>query len=418
MQLDGILADQHAQSALERCAELGRISEFSDGILRQYLTPEHKQCNQTVAHWMQDAGMQTWEDAVGNQWGRLPSKNPDAPRLVFGSHLDTVPYAGHYDGILGVLLAIELAEVINEQNVELPFHLDVVGFCDEEGTRFGATLIGSHALAGNFDPEWLEIKDKAGVSMAQAMEDFGLQPLQYQQASLRGDNLLGYWEVHIEQGPVLEANDLSVGVVSAIAGARRANIEITGKAGHSGTTPMRLRKDPMCAAAELIQAIEEAANSCNDDRVATVGMIESRPGAVNVIPGKVTLSLDVRSQHDEAREQLIAVIENQMNRIAFDRNLSFEMHWTYGIAAAHCEQDFQNLFRAACVDNDLPAYSLPSGAGHDAMAIAPLCPMGMLFIRSPGGISHHPEEAVIKTDVEDALKVMFSALLKLNQHQK
>ncbi len=410
MILDSSLADRHAKSALDRSRELGAISELPDGILRQYLTSEHQRCNQTVDHWMQDAGMLTWQDAVGNQWGRLPSKKPDAPRLILGSHLDTVPYAGHYDGILGVLLGIEVASIINEQNLELPFHLDVVGFCDEEGTRFGATLIGSHALAGNFNSDWLDMQDKDGVSMAQAMEDFGLDPNRVGDASLKGEDIIGYWEVHIEQGPVLEAHDLSVGVVTAIAGARRAKIVIKGQAGHSGTTPMNLRKDPMCGAAELVTGIEEFARNCNDDRVATVGMIHSNPGAVNVIPGRVEMSLDVRSQNDDAREELIAMIESHMNRIAFDRSLSFEMHWKYGIAAAHCAQKFHNLFRAACVKNQMPAYSLPSGAGHDAMAIAPLCDMAMLFIRSPNGLSHHPAEAVYKSDVEDALKVIFSSI--------
>lgn len=409
---------QHVHQLLDRCHLLGGISELKDGILRQYLTREHQHCNERVASWMTELGMKTWHDEVGNQWGRWESSDLEAPSLILGSHLDTVPYAGHYDGILGVLMGVQIVALLKENGIKLPFHLDIVGFCDEEGTRFGATLIGSQALAGQFDPSWLTMQDKQGVSMEQALCDFGLDPHQVHDAGLQADKVLGYWEVHIEQGPVLEAHDISVGVVTAIAGARRANITLRGQAGHSGTTPMGLRKDPLCGAAEFIQTVEQSAKQYQDDRVATVGKISASPGAVNVIPGQVQLSLDVRSQQDEHREALVLQIENHLNRIALARQLSFEMHWTYGVPAVQCFRPFQQLFSSACQQQGLPVYSLPSGAGHDAMAMASLCDVGMLFIRSPEGISHHPREAVYKADVADAMQVLWSSLLLMAEKYK
>jgi len=403
----------YAKKALDHCFELATISEMQGGILRQYLTEKHKAHNEQTAQWMHEAGMQTWQDEVGNQWGRLVAKNPEAPRLILGSHLDTVPNAGAFDGILGVMLGVQLAAFFYDQGIELPFHLDVVGFCDEEGTRFGVTLIGSCALANTFDPQWLEIEDQDGISMRNAMLAFGLDPDKAQEASIKQDNIAGYWEIHIEQGPVLEAENLSVGVVTAIAGARRGSIHITGLAGHAGTTPMQLRKDALCAASEFVLAVEQRAKECADDRVATVGEIAVRPGAVNVIAGNAVVSLDVRSQFDDKRDELIEVIAFDADKIATKRHVSFDWQWHHQATAVPCAQHFQEIFAASCETAGLPAFSLPSGAGHDAMAIADICDVGMLFIRSPRGLSHHPDEAVIPEDVEDAFNVMRHAITHL-----
>ena len=400
----------YVERMLQHCDTLAYISEMEDGILRQYLTAAHKQCNTTVAGWMTEAGMQTWQDEVGNQWGRLASKNADAPRLIIGSHLDTVPNAGAFDGILGVLMGIELAAYMRDNAIDLPFHIDVVGFCDEEGTRYGVTLIGSRALAGTFVPDWLDIEDPDGKTMRDAMIDFGLQPEDFGKASLQGENIAGYWEIHIEQGPVLEAEKLSIGVVTAIAGARRGQIRFKGLAGHAGTTPMHLRKDALCGAAELTLAIEKMANDCNDDRVATVGEIGIRPGAVNVIPGAAVISLDVRSQFDDKRDQLIDDIAEIADTIASGRHLSIEWQWHHKASSVPCNKDFQKIFADAMQAVNLPVRHLPSGAGHDAMAIADLCEVAMLFIRSPRGLSHHPEESVIAEDVVDAFHTMCQAI--------
>ncbi len=398
------------QRALANCAQLSRISASATDINRQYLTDEHRRCNQQVAEWMSAAGLHTWQDAVGNQWGRLASNNPNAPRLILGSHLDTVPNAGAFDGILGVLLAIEVAAWWRQQTISLPFHLDIVGFCDEEGSRFGVTLIGSRALCGSFDPAWLSVCDADGISMASALREFGLDPDRVAEATLPTNKLLGFWELHIEQGPVLEAENLSVGVVTGIAGARRGYLTLQGQAGHAGTTPMQLRRDAICGAAEVILEIERLAKTTDGECVATVGELTARPGAVNVIAGEVCLSLDVRSLDDAARDQLITAIESATAEIAGRRQLEVTFQWHHNATAVGCDQDFMTLVADAVQRCDLPVTHLPSGAGHDAMAMAAICPVAMLFLRSPRGLSHHPDESVVDVDVDDGFRVLCQAV--------
>lgn len=389
-----------------RCLQLASISETTEGILRSYLSAAHKQCNQQVATWMQSIGMMTWQDEVGNQWGRLTSEHPNAKQLILGSHLDTVPNAGAYDGILGVILAIEVAEALVKEDVSLPFHLDIVGFCDEEGTRFGTTLIGSSAITGQFDPSWLNIKDAAGITMAQAMQDFGLNPKQIDQAALNPAQVLGYIETHIEQGPMLESQEASIGVVTAIAGARRAKVEFTGQPGHAGTTPMHLRLDAAVAASEWILAVEQLALSKTPDLVATVGEIKVAPGAVNVIAGHIELSLDIRSQNDILRDECCLALTQKAELIAQQRGLTSKVTWFHEAPAVNCDHFLKQQLSKAVKTCSLPLIELPSGAGHDAMAIADFTKMAMLFIRSPKGISHHPDEEVVDQDVQDAFRVI------------
>lgn len=398
-----------AETILSRCDALASISELPDGILRQYLTDEHKQANRQVADWLSACGLQTWQDAVGNQWGRLPAAVADAPRLIIGSHLDTVPYAGAYDGILGVLLGLSALEYFNDQPA-LPFHLDVVGFADEEGTRFGTTLIGSKALADQFQTEWLDIRDRDGVSMGDAMRNFGLNPDAVSEASLSSASVLAYWEAHIEQGPVLEAQGLSMGVVTGIAGAKRAHITVGGQAGHAGTTPMRLRRDALAGAAELINAVERIGQEGVSGDVATVGDLTVRPGAANVISGQCRLQLDVRSLDDDRRDAMIARIEQAAQTLARNRRLSIEFDWYHQAPAVMCDARVRERLTQAIERTGTIAFPLPSGAGHDAMAVASIAPVGMLFLRSPGGISHHPDEAVIDEDVAHAFHVLIEAI--------
>ena len=394
---------------LARCDELAAISELNDGVLRQYLTPEHQRANQLMARYLTEAGLASWQDSVGNQWGRLPSANPDAPRLVLGSHLDTVPYAGKYDGILGVLIAIEMLTFFSTQE-PLPFHLDVVGFGDEEGTRFGTTLIGSKAVANGFEGHWLELRDKHQVTMAEAFTAFGLSTQSVHQPPVARESLLGYWELHIDQGPGLESRHLPIGIVTGIAGAKRATIRIAGMAGHAGTTPMSLRRDAIAAAAELIQFIERSAFAGEQGEVATVGNMTVTPGAANVIAGRCELALDVRALDDSLRDQLIDKITRQARVIAKRRNVDIVFDWYHNAAAVLCEQSFQDVFTLAVQQAGEDPFWLPSGAGHDAMAIAAVAPVGMLFIRSPGGISHHPSETVMTDDVGIALDVFATAI--------
>lgn len=394
---------------LARCEALASCSELPNAILRQYLSQEHRQANDLVARWCQEAGLQTWQDAVGNQWARLPAIDEQAPRLIIGSHLDTVPYAGAYDGILGVLLGVALLEYFKDHSA-LPFHLEVVGFADEEGTRFGATLIGSKALAGQFDAAWLQLKDRNGLTMAEAMSDFGLDPSALGSASLVNESILAYWEAHIEQGPVLEAEDLALGVVTGIAGAKRAKIQLLGRAGHAGTTPMGMRRDALAGAAELIHFVEQIALAGHSGDVATVGDLKVRPGAANVIAGSCELQLDVRSLEDPRREAMISQIETYARQLADQRNLTITFNWYHQAPAVLCDQEIQQTLTQAIETIGQPAFLLPSGAGHDAMAIAAIAPVGMLFIRSPGGISHHPDETVIQADVALALEALVCAI--------
>ncbi len=416
--------DRHrgANRLLNRCETLAGFSALSDGILRAYLTPEHAQANAQVSQWMIEAGMTTWQDQVGNQWGRYEGSLEGAPKLIIGSHLDTVPYAGRYDGILGVLAAIELVSQLNSENRRLPFAIEVVGFCDEEGTRFGTTLIGSKALAGQWQEDWLVIEDDSGVTMREALERFGLDPKYCASAQLNPDQVLGFWELHIEQGPVLEAEDLPLGVVTGIAGAKRSMIQLKGQAGHAGTTPMHLRRDSLAGAAELILSIERIAKTVGGDLVATVGQVFSKPGAVNVIAGQTILSLDVRSQSDLVRDNAVEQINDVAEAIAGRRNLELSWNHTHQASAVLCDAEYQAIFSDAIEQSfghGLSVKKLPSGAGHDAMALAEICPMAMLFLRSPRGLSHHPDEAVIPEDVANALAVLYQAinLLELSYSQ-
>ncbi len=410
--------DSHraAKRLLNRCETLAGFSALDDGILRAYLTPQHAQANAQVGEWMIAAGMTTWQDQVGNQWGRYEGCLKGAPKLIIGSHLDTVPYAGRYDGILGVLAAIELVSQLNAENRRLPFAIEVVGFCDEEGTRFGTTLIGSKALAGQWQDDWLAIEDDQGTSMYDALIAFGLDPRQCINARLNPENILGFWELHIEQGPVLEAEDLPLGVVTGIAGAKRSMIQLKGQAGHAGTTPMHLRRDSLTGAAELTLAIERIARDIGGDLVATVGQVFSKPGAVNVIAGQTILSLDVRSQSDVVRDKAVEQINDIAEAIAGRRSLELSWNHTHQAPAVLCNAKYQAVFSSAieqAFENKVPVRRLPSGAGHDAMALAEICPMAMLFLRSPRGLSHHPDEAVIPEDVASGLSVLYQAINKL-----
>lgn len=399
---------------IARCEQLALLTETPGLVTRRYLTPQHQLANQQVADWMTEAGMSSWQDEVGNQWARYEAAQAGAPALVLGSHLDTVPNAGRFDGIIGVMMAIELVDQLHCMGRRFPFAIEVVGFCDEEGSRFGTTLIGSGAMVGGWKDDWLSLDDVDGVTMRQALLDFGLDPDKAANAARKPKDILGYWEVHIEQGPLLESEDLPLGVVSAIAGARRATVTLTGMSGHAGTTPMHLRKDALAGAAELVLAVESLTNKAlqklGDDLVATVGQIFSRPGAVNVIAGAAAVSLDVRSQNDKVRDLLLERINSAAEAIAGRRNLGMMWRWEHSAKAVECFKPYQEIFTTALGQCGLPIKILPSGAGHDAMAMEGFCPMAMLFLRSPGGISHHPDEGVVPYDVAKGLQVMLQAL--------
>ncbi|WP_338456534.1 allantoate amidohydrolase [uncultured Alteromonas sp.] len=401
-----------AALVMARCEALGSLSQNPSCLDRRYLTEQHKLANQLTSGWMIEAGMTTWQDSVGNIWGRYTSAVPNAPRLIIGSHLDTVPNGGKYDGMLGVVAPVTLMAMFSGEGRQFPFHIDIVGFCDEEGTRFGTTLLGSRALTGKWQDEWRKLKDEDGISLEDAMKNFGLDFDAINSATIAQTDLLGYLELHIEQGPVLEQENLPVGVVNAIAGAKRFSLTVTGMAGHAGTVPMSMRHDALCASAEMILAVESISQQ-RPGVVATVGKIENAPNGVNVISGRCQFSLDIRSEEDPLRDAALAEILLKINDIAVLRNVELKIEQTHSAPAVHCDSALQNTLLKGVTEAGIVPKVLASGAGHDAMAMAEICPVAMLFTRCKGGISHHPAESITTDDVAASLAVMHHSLRTL-----
>jgi allantoate deiminase len=402
---------------LDRCEQLATISSQPDRLERVHLSPEHRAANALVAGWMREAGLSTWQDPAGNQCGRLEGREPGLPALLIGSHIDTVPDAGRYDGMLGVLLAIQVAARIHGSRTELPFALEVVAFSDEEGTRFGMALLGSRALSGTWKEEWWSLVDKDGITLTEAFQDFGLDPARLPGAFRRPENYVGYLETHIEQGPILEDADRRLAVVTSIAGARRYAITITGKAGHAGGTPYDRRRDALVGASELVVAVETLAKASGT--IGTVGRLQAFPGGVNVIPGRVELSLDLRAEFDEQRDECLDLIWAAAEEICSRRSLTLERTEIYRADAVLCDPGLMAAvgsgIRAA---GDASPLAFWSRAGHDGMAVVNLTPIAMLFLRCRGGVSHHPDEHVKKSDVTAALDAFERAVLAVaDQHR-
>jgi allantoate deiminase len=356
-------------------------------------------------------------DAAGNLVGRLEGTEPAAGTLLMGSHLDTVRDAGAFDGPLGVLTAIAVAERLSAGGVALPFAIDVYGFADEEGLRFGTTYLGSRAVAGTLDASALDARDAAGVSAREALLAFGGDPgaAAGGGAARARERVLGYVEVHMEQGPVLEARGAPVGVVTGIAGATRAEATFTGRAGHAGTVPMDLRRDAAPAVAELVLAAEELARG-TDGLVATVGRVSVQPGAPNVIAGTGAAFLDVRHAEDSVRARAVAALEARARAIASARGLGVMWDVRLDNPAVAMDPALTSRLADAVAATGLPGVRLPSGAGHDAVALAALCPVAMLFVRCAGGISHHPDEDVTAADAGAALDVLHAFVRELADH--
>ena len=393
-----------AARILERCDALACCSEQADGLTRVYLSPEQRAANALVIDWMREAGMSARLDAVGNVVGRYEGERPGLPCLMLGSHLDTVRDAGKYDGMLGVVAGIECVACLSSRGARLPFAVEVIGFADEEGVRFNATLLGSHAVAGTFDRSHLERTDAAGRMMRDALADFGLDADAIGAAARRRHELLAYAELHIEQGPVLEAEGLPVGVVTAINGGNRLAIEVSGMAGHAGTVPMRLRRDALAAAAECVLAVERIV-SAEQDVVGTVGKIEAAPGAINVIPGRVRFSVDVRAPTDMQRERALAQVRTAFADIAQARGVALDVRPVWEAKTATCAPWLQEQLAGAIEAEGIAPRRLPSGAGHDGMAMISIADIGMLFVRCKGGISHNPAESITEGDAAVAARV-------------
>jgi allantoate deiminase len=398
-----MLVSAEAQLILDRCDELATISSSPDHLERVHLSPEHRAANDLIASWMTDAGLSTWQDAAGNQCGRIEGREPGLPALVLGSHIDTVPNAGRYDGMLGVLLAIATVSRLAPTASSFPFALEVVAFSDEEGTRFGTALLGSRAFAGTWDEEWWKLTDKDGISLFEAFQDFGLDPARLPNAYRRPEQLFGYLEAHIEQGPILEDARRQLAVVTSIAGARRFSFTMHGKAGHAGGTPYDRRKDALVGASELVVAVENL--SRRHHVIGTVGRMQAYPGGVNVIPGRAEFSLDLRAEYDEDRDIVVRLIQDAAHEIASRRGLRFEHKEIYRADAVICDKPLRAAFEAGirATGDDSPL-AFWSRAGHDGMAVVDATRIAMLFLRcGGGGVSHHPDESVRGDDVSVAL---------------
>ncbi|WP_128926973.1 allantoate amidohydrolase [Bradyrhizobium guangxiense] len=398
------------EEIVRRIDDLAAISEGSGNLTRVYLTQALREAADLILSWMREAGMSAHLDAIGNVCGRYEGERPGSPCLMLGSHYDTVRNAGKWDGPLGVITAIACIADLNRRGKRLPFAIEVVGFADEEGVRFASTLLGSRAVAGTFDESVLNARDRDGVSMRDALVQFGLNPDRIGAAARARCELLAYLELHIEQGPVLEAQDLPVGVVTAIAGATRLAARLTGMAGHAGTVPMALRRDALAGAAECIGAIEQFCRTDVAGLVGTVGYIEARPGATNVIPGEVSFTIDIRAPTDLHRKRAVADVVRQIEAIAKRRQLALQLDVTHENRTVPCAQWLKDQVGEAIAAEGFSVFKLPSGAGHDGMAMVDIADIGMIFVRCRGGISHHPDEHVEPADVDAGARVLLRVI--------
>ncbi|WP_028045336.1 allantoate amidohydrolase [Cellulomonas sp. URHE0023] len=395
-----------ARRIMARCDELARYTSMEGGIERVYLSPEHARVNRLASRWMREVGLDTWQDEAGNLNGHLDGKDPEAPSLLLGSHLDSVRDAGRYDGILGVLMAIEVVRALKPRSKDLRFGLDVVAFWDEEGARFGTALLGSSAMAGQWNPAWWDLTDEHGTSLRTAFREFGLDPGRVAAAARRPESLAGYLEAHIEQGPDLDRSNAPLGVVTSIASARRFSVQILGEARHAGGTRYEDRHDALLGASEATLAVERLCRA-EHHIVGTVGRLETFPGAVNVVPGEARLTVDLRGEHDDDRDRVWADISRSIDEIAGRRGLRWNATQIHEAPAVWCDGLLQDVVRAGIEDTARgEAPSMFSRAGHDAMAIGAITGVGMLFLRNPDGISHHPDESVSLADVETGLRAM------------
>jgi allantoate deiminase len=388
-----------AQRVMDACQAIALFSETPGSISRTYLSPPFLRVHDYLRAWMDRLGIDSRIDAAGNLRGVYPASLPHRPRLLIGSHIDTVPDAGAFDGVLGVVAALALIEALGDER--LAYSIEVIAFSEEEGVRFGVPFIGSRALTGEIDATLLTRTDAHEITLAQAIEDFGLRSSELADARLSPDTF-AFIEFHIEQGPVLEALNIPLGIVEAIVGQSRYELAFSGKARHSGTTPMHLRHDPLAGAAEWIAEVERKGRSVSG-LVATVGRILATPNTTNVIPGRVRVSLDVRHAENATRHAMVGDLLATARMIARTRGLALDVSQQMDEPATPMNPVLTSAIEAAVLATGPRSHRLVSGAGHDAMVLGKKVPAGMLFLRSPGGISHHPDESVLLDDIQAAL---------------
>jgi hydantoinase/carbamoylase family amidase len=394
--------------------QLAQWSESSEGLTCTYLSPAHQAVAAQLHAWMQSAGLDAHIDAVGNVVGCYASDATAAKTLIVGSHYDTVANAGAFDGRLGILTALVVAEHLHRAARRLPFHLDIVGFAEEEGVRFSAPYIGSSAMAGRFDAALLQRRDAQGLALADVMVQASLDCGAIATLARRPESLFGYLEVHIEQGPLLLQNDVPVGVVTSIAGAARFRVTVQGAAGHAGTVPMALRHDAAAAAAEIVLAVEERCSRA-PTLVGTVGQLEVPHGVINVIPGCCELSLDLRAGDDATRDAAIDDVLAAIERIAHRRGVTAQIAEIARHPAVPCAPRMQSALADAVARAAIKPLHLASGAGHDAMMFDGLCDIGMLFVRcGNNGVSHSPLEIVTEEDADIAARILLDVILNLS----
>jgi len=412
------LASAGGQNALgERiialAARLAQWSETPDGLTCTYLTPAHRAVAVELRDLMRAAGMTAEIDVVGNVVGRYAAADSGAKALIVASHYDTVINAGNYDGRLGILAGLVAVEELHRTGRRLPFHVDVIGFAEEEGVRFSAHYIGSSAISGRFDMRILQRRDAAGQSVANAIHKAGFDPETIPSLARRPQDLAGYLEVHIEQGPVLLQEGLPLGIVTSIAGTIRYSVTVTGQVGHAGTVPMALRRDAAAAAAEIVLYVERRCSAA-PTLVGTVGRLSVPGGAINVIPGRCDLSLDIRASDDATRDAAAAAVLAEIDAIARRRKVTVDVKEIQRGPAAPCSPALQAQLAAALERAGIPPRYLPSGAGHDAVSFSGVTDIAMLFVRcGNGGISHSPLETITAADADIAVRALLDVLVSL-----
>lgn len=403
------------QRIVDLAARLAAWSDTPDGLTCTFLTPAHRAVAAELKKWMLEAGMSAGIDAVGNVVGRYRADNPSARTMILGSHYDTVRNAGRYDGRLGILTALVAVEHLHRSGRKLPFHVEVIAFSEEEGVRFSTPYIGSSAIAGRFDVTILERRDGEGNRLVDVMRATGLDPKAIPALARRPQDLIGYLEVHIEQGPVLLHEKLPVGVVTSIASAVRQRVSITGVAGHAGTVPMALRHDAAAAAAEIVLYVERRCAEA-PTLVGTVGELCVPGGAINVIPGHCALTIDIRADDDQTRDAAVADVLSEIRRIAERRGVAIEAMEIARGNNVPCSPRIQGLLAEAITRAGVAVRSLSSGAGHDAMQFHGVTELGMLFVRcGNGGVSHSPLETITAADADLAARILLDTIVNYEQ---
>lgn len=396
---------------MRRLERIAGCSEPGPGVTRLPFTEEHRGAEALLRGWMEAAGLAAHTDACGTLIGRRDGARTRRA-LLLGSHQDSIPQGGRYDGILGIVLPIVCLEYLKD--APLPFAVEVLAFADEEGVRFPTAMPGPRAIAGTFDAAALDLRDRHGVSMRRAMRDYGAQPDGIAQLARAPDQVLGFIETHIEQGPVLQHHNLPLGVVTAICGIERWSVSLQGRAAHAGTTPVNLRRDALACAAEVVAEVERQCRA-TDQLTGNVGALSVTPNAVNVVPARVELSLELRAGDDRLRRRAATEVTARIRRIAEARGIEAVLRRTYAQAAVQCDAALSDALQEAVTASDFPAHRLMSGATHDASAMAAAFPVAMLFVRCLDGVSHHPAESITAADAGAAAAVLIEFLTRFGR---